>query len=159
MNLANLARHSRNQKLSDSLRLRVFVVKAGPNPPRRREESRRVFDQWKNSFQLAKDFRVSSTDPCSVHLCSSVFICVHLWFHSLGCCWAASLPVLAESQHNRGPAGERLDLHALCLGIVGSALDPDGAFSLGMREPQRHCFWPPVGEAFHARLDASLIQT
>src|SRR5439155_25227449 len=128
--------------------LRVFVVKAVAQP-RRREESRRVFVQWKNSFQLAKDFRVSSTDPC---FSSSVFICVHLWFHSLGCCWAASLPVLAESKQNLGPAGERLDLHALCLGIVGSALDPDGAFSLAMSEPQRHCFWPPVGEAFHAPL-------
>src|SRR6266705_5718290 len=84
MNLANLARHSRNQKLSDSLRLRVFVVKAGPNPPRRREESRRVFDQWKNSFQLAKDFRVSSTDPCSVHLCSSVCICSSIVLVAVG---------------------------------------------------------------------------
>ena len=33
-----------------SLRLRVFVVKEGPNPPRRREESRRVFDQLWNSW-------------------------------------------------------------------------------------------------------------
>jgi len=55
----NTEQLSRNQKLGDSLRLRVFVVKTGPNPPRRREEreeSRRVFDQRKNSFQHAKDF-------------------------------------------------------------------------------------------------------
>ena len=44
---------SRNQKLGDSSRLRG---KGRPNPPRRREESRRVFDQRKNSCQLAKDF-------------------------------------------------------------------------------------------------------
>ena len=42
--------------------LRVFVVKAASNPPRRLEESRRVSGQWKNSFQLEKDFGVSSTD-------------------------------------------------------------------------------------------------
>ena len=34
----NTEQLSRNQKLGDSLRLRVFVVKTGPNPPRRREE-------------------------------------------------------------------------------------------------------------------------
>jgi len=50
----SLARHTPNQKLGDSLRLRVFVVKAGPDPPRRREDakkSRKVFDHWENSFQ------------------------------------------------------------------------------------------------------------
>src|SRR5205809_370430 len=49
-------------KTSRSSRLRGFVVKAASNPPRRLEESRRVSGQWKNSFQLEKDFGVSSTD-------------------------------------------------------------------------------------------------
>src|SRR5207247_6409174 len=36
----NTEQPSRNQKLGDSLRLRAFVVKAGPNPPRRREDTK-----------------------------------------------------------------------------------------------------------------------
>ena len=36
----NTEQLSRNQKLGDSLRLRVFVVKTGPNPPRRREATK-----------------------------------------------------------------------------------------------------------------------
>src|SRR5207247_8955226 len=37
------AQPSRNSKPGDSLCLRVLVVEAAPNPPRRREESRSIF--------------------------------------------------------------------------------------------------------------------
>src|SRR3989442_15323337 len=66
----NTERPSRNQKLGDSSRLRGKGRAQSTTKTRRREESRRLFDQWKNSFQLAKDFRLRSMD-----LCSSVFIC------------------------------------------------------------------------------------
>ena len=54
----------------------------GESPAQDSPRSREDFAK-KNPFLPAKDFRVSSTEQLSRNsgdLCSSVFICVHLWF-------------------------------------------------------------------------------